>query len=150
LIYYAGENGPAAGSLLKALRAAGYTGRFAGGAALLSAGFLAAAGSAAENALTADAPAPSSADGFGGAYLKRFQAAPSALAGRAWDAAKAALAATARICATPERDAFRKAFMSTRDFAGASGAWSLQANGDARPAPLVIVARSGPAWIPAP
>lgn len=150
LIYYAGENGPAAGNLLKALRSAGYTGRFAGGAALLSAGFLAAAGSAAEGALTTDAPAPSSSDGFGAAYQKRFQATPSAMAGRAWDAAKAALAATAKICATPERDAFRKAFMSTRDFAGASGAWSLQPNGDAQPIPLVMVARSGANWVAAP
>jgi ABC-type branched-subunit amino acid transport system substrate-binding protein len=150
LIYYAGENGPVAGALLKALKAAGYTGRFAGGAALLSAGFLAAAGSAAEGALTTDGPVPGTTEGFGAAYQRRFQVAPSALAGRAWDAAKAALAATAKICATPERDAFRKAFMSTRDFAGASGARSLSANGDAQPMPLVVVARSGNAWVPAP
>lgn len=150
LIYYAGENGPAAGALLKALRAAGYTGRFAGGAALLSGGFLAAAGTAAEGALSSDAPAPGAADGFGAAYQKRFQSAPSALAGRAWDAAKAALAATAKICAAPERDAFRKAFMGTRDFAGASGSWSLESNGDARPLPLVVLARSGAAWVAAP
>lgn len=150
LIYYAGEGGPAAGALLKSLKAAGYTGRFAGGAALLSAGFVAAAGTAAEGALTTDAPAPGSTDGFGAAFQKRFQSAPSAVAGRAWDAAKAALAATAKICATPERDAFRKAFMGTRDFAGASGAWSLQPNGDSRPAPVVVVARSGAAWVAAP
>ncbi len=150
MVYYAGENGPAAGALLKALRAAGFTGRFAGGAALLSAGFLAAAGTAAEGALTTDAPAPGVADGFGAAYQKRFQTAPSALAGRAWDAAKAALAATAKICATPERDAFRKAFMSTRDFAGAFGSWSLEPNGDARPVLLAVVARSGAAWVTAP
>jgi len=150
MVYYAGENGPAAGSLLKALRAAGYTGRFAGGAALLSAGFTSAAGSTAEGAMTTDASAPSATDGFGAAYQKRFQAAPSAIAGRAWDAAKAALAATAKICATPERDAFRKAFMSTQNFAGAAGVWSLQPNGDARPAPLVVVARSGAAWVAAP
>ncbi len=150
LIYYAGESGPAAGARLKALRTAGYTGRFAGGAALLSAGFLAAAGTAAEGALASDAPAPGATDGFGAAYQKRFQAAPSAMAGRAWDAAKAALAATAKICATPERDAFRKAFMSTRDFAGAFGSWSLEPNGDARPVPLVMVARSGAAWVAAP
>ena len=97
-----------------------------------------------------DASAPGSTEGFGAAYQKRFQVAPSALAGRAWDAAKAALAATARICAEPGRDAFRKAFMNTRDFAGASGAWSLQPNGDARPAPIVAVARSGAAWVAAP
>ena len=150
LVYYAGENGPVAGELLKALRAAGYTGRFAGGAALLSAGFLTAAGSAADGVLSTDASAPGSTEGFGAAYQKRFQVAPSALAGRAWDAAKAALAATARICAEPGRDAFRKAFMNTRDFAGASGAWSLQPNGDARPAPIVAVARSGAAWVAAP
>jgi ABC-type branched-subunit amino acid transport system substrate-binding protein len=150
MIYYAGENGPVAGGLLKALRAAGYAGRFTGGAALLSAGFVAAAGSAAEGALTTDAPALGASEGFGAAYQKRFQAAPSAVAGRAWDAAKAALAATAKICATPERDAFRKAFVGTRDFAGASGAWSLQPNGDARPMPLVVVARSGAAWVAAP
>jgi len=150
LVYYAGENGPAAGALLKALRAAGYTGGFAGGAALLSAGFLGAAGPAAEGALSTDAPAPATATGFGAAYQKRFQVAPSAIAGRAWDAAKSALAATASICATPERDAFRKAFMGTRDFAGASGLWSLQPNGDAQPVPLVVVARSSPAWAAAP
>ena len=119
-------------------------------AALLTAGFLAATGSAAEGALTTDAPAPGVADGFGAAYQKRFQTAPSALAGRAWDAAKAALAATAKICATPERDAFRKAFMSTRDFAGAFGSWSLEPNGDARPVLLAVVARSGAAWVTAP
>lgn len=150
LIYYAGENGPAAGELLKALRAAGYAGRFGGGAALLSASFLAAAGSAAEGALSTDAPAPGSTDGFGAAYQKRYQAAPSAIAGRAWDAAKAALAATAKICAEPGRDAFRKAFMSTQNSAGAAGVWSLKANGDAQPVPLVVVARSGAKWVAAP
>ncbi|MEO6060859.1 MAG: hypothetical protein ABIQ99_02850 [Thermoflexales bacterium] len=150
LVYYAGENGPGAGALLKALRATGYTGRFAGGAALLSAGFLAAAGSAAEGALSTDALAPNATGDFGAAYQKRFQANPSALAGRAWDAARAALAATARICATPERDALRKAFMGTRDFAGASGSWSLQPNGDAQPVSLNVVARSAAAWAAAP
>lgn len=145
LIYYAGENGPAAGALLKSLRAAGFAGRFAGGAALLSAGFLETAGAAAGGVVTADAPAPTTDSGFGADYLKRFQTAPSALAGRAWEAAKAALAATAGVCATPERDAFRRAFM-----AGKTGAWSLAANGDAQPMPLVAVTRSGDAWIPAP
>lgn len=127
LVYFAGERGSEAGALAAALRAAGYPGRFAGGPALLAPGFIEAAGPAAEGALTADAAA-----------------SPVARAG---DAAVAALSAVKGVCATPSRDAFRRALVTPRDLAVASGKLSIAASGDVQPMPVAVLRRVGNGWM---
>ncbi len=148
LVYFGGESGTAGGQFAAALRTAGYRGRLGGGQALLSLSFAAAAGAAAEGALTTESPMPSGP--FAANFEKRFRVAPTALASRAYDAAKAAFAATQRVCETPTRDAFRRALLATKHFAGASGTWSVAPNGDTQPAPVVVVGYAGGAWAPVP
>ncbi|MBX7212877.1 MAG: hypothetical protein K1X39_02580 [Thermoflexales bacterium] len=124
LVVYAGERATEAGQLLAGLRAAGYRGAFAGGAALGAPGFEVAAGAAAEGALMAEAT--------------------STTVERISQATKLAVTALGKVCADPSREAFRKALMASKDVGGVS----LSAMGDVSPLPLRVLRRSSGAWVP--
>jgi branched-chain amino acid transport system substrate-binding protein len=88
-----------------------------------------------------DVPWPASAR-FVEAYRRRFGREPSGIAAQGYDAARLLADALAR--AEPlDREGVRRAVGATRDFGGATGAISIDAERNARKAVLVVAVRGG-------
>jgi len=62
-------------------------------------------------------------------YKNKFNSEPSAYAAYGYESAKVVLAALGKVCKL-DRAAVRDAVMQTKNFAGISGIWSFDANGD--------------------
>jgi branched-chain amino acid transport system substrate-binding protein len=88
-----------------------------------------------------DAPWPSSAR-FVAAYRQRFRREPSGIAAQGYDAALLLYDALRR--AEPlDREGLRRALGETRDFGGATGSISIDAERNAKKAVLVVAVRGG-------
>ena len=140
--------------ILQALRAAGSTAAFLGGPDFPSPGFLLpAAGVAAEGAYAVDYLRPDSYVGPGAAWAGRYQARFGALsladrfAINAFEATNVILAAMNGAAGSVDRATVRANVMATRNFDGALGRWSFDANGDTTLASYSIVRVAGGVWL---
>jgi len=139
LVYFAGLTDNNAGALFHELRrVAGPDVKLMGPDGLYQQGFIDEAGDGAAGALiTFGALAPSKLTGKGAEWYRnykvRFNAEPEVFAAYAYEATKVALDAIKR-AGRKDRTAIRDALFATRDYEGALGRWSFDANGDITPA----------------
>jgi len=139
LVYYGGLTDNNAGSLFREIRAAaGPNVKLMGPDGLYQQGFIDEAGDGAAGALvTFGAVAPSKLTGRGAEWYRnykvRFNAEPEVFAAYAYEATRVALDAIKR-AGRKDRAAIREAVFATRDYEGALGRWSFDANGDITPA----------------
>jgi branched-chain amino acid transport system substrate-binding protein len=126
--------------ILKALRAAGYQGKFMGGDGLYIKDFLELSGPAAEGSYivwggVAIEHLSDKAQRWRNAFKQKYQEEPYPNAMYAYEATSVLMAAINKICAK-DRPAIRDALLATRDFDGILGQWSFDENGDITIAPM--------------
>lgn len=135
LIYYGGITQNNAGQLLKDIRAAGIKAPFMGPDGILEKAFIDAAGAdVAEGAYATIAGAPfdklpDKGKKFYDDYQKKYNGKPEAYAIYGYEAASVAIATLGKVC-KKDRAAVNDALFTTKDFEGALGKWSFDANGD--------------------
>jgi branched-chain amino acid transport system substrate-binding protein len=135
LIYFGGITQNNAGQLLKDVRAAGIKAPFMGPDGILEKAFIDAAGAdVAEGtyATVAGAPfdkLPDKGKKFYDDYQKKYNGKPEAYSIYGYEAASVAIATLAKVC-KKDRAAVTDAMFTTKDFEGALGKWSFDANGD--------------------
>ncbi len=134
LIYFGGITQNNAGKLVQDLKAVMPDMKFMGPDGIYEKAFIDAAGQAAEGVYVTfgGVPAPK-LTGKGADWYKRykdqFKAEPEAYASYGYEAANIVLAAIAK-AGKADRAAIRDALFGTKDFDGALGKWSFDANGD--------------------
>lgn len=134
LVYFGGVSQNNAGKLVQDLRAAVPDAKFMGPDGINENAFIEAAGAAAEGAYVTMGGIPfTQLTGKGAewykAYQDRFKSEPEAYAVYGYEAARVVLAAIQR-AGRADRAAIRDALFATRDYDGALGKWSFDANGD--------------------
>ncbi len=135
LIYYGGITQNNAGQLLKDIRAAGIKAPFMGPDGILEKAFIDAAGAdVAEGTYGTIAGAPfdklpEKGKKFYDDYQKKFNGKPEAYAIYGYEAASVTIATLSQVC-KKDRAAVLDAMFTTKDFEGALGKWSFDANGD--------------------
>ncbi|MEI7770986.1 MAG: branched-chain amino acid ABC transporter substrate-binding protein, partial [Chloroflexales bacterium] len=135
LVYFGGITQNNAGQLLKDLRAEGFKGKFMGPDGIYEDAFIEAAGKdIAEGVYVTFGGVPSAELTGAGkawyeAYKAKYNSEPQVYAVYGYDAASVILAAIEKTCKV-DRAAVRDAVFATKDFDGALGKWSFDANGD--------------------
>lgn len=135
LVYFGGIVDNNAGQLLKDIRSVGYQGAFMGPdginveSMITGAGTDAAEGIYATQAGTPNDQLPEAGKGYLKNYEAKFGAAPESYGIYGYDAAGVALAALNAAC-TKDRAAIRDAVFAVKDYQGALGTFSIDANGD--------------------
>ncbi len=135
LIYYGGITQNNAGQLLKDIRAAGITAMFMGPDGILESAFVEAAGADVAEGVygtvagSPRAKLPEAGQKFYTDYKAKFNAEPEAYAIYGYEAASVAIKAISTVCKA-DRAAILTAVYTTKDFSGALGTWSFDANGD--------------------
>ena len=135
MIYLGGITQNNAGQLLKDIRAAGIKAPFMGPDGILEKAFIDAAGAdVAEGAYATIAGAPfdklpEKGKKFYTDYQAKYNGKPEAYAIYGYEAASVAIATLAKVC-KKDRAAVTDAMFTTKDFEGALGKWSFDANGD--------------------
>ena len=134
LIYFGGITQNNAGKLWQDLKAVMPDVKIMGPDGIYEKAFIDAAGQAGEGAyITFGGVGPSKLTGKGAdwykAYKEQFKAEPEAYAAYGYEAAKVVLNAIQR-AGKAERPAIRDAVFATKDYDGALGKWSFDANGD--------------------
>ena len=151
LVYYGGIVENNAGQLLKDLRGAGYKGLFLGPDGINTESMITGSGvDIAEGIYATQAGTPVDQLGERGkGYLEKYKAkyggAPEAYGIYGYDAAGAALAAINKVC-SKDRAAIRDAVFAIKDFDGALGKWSFDANGDTTLSTVVGYKAVGGKW----
>lgn len=134
LIYFGGIVANHPDIILKELRAAGYQGMFMGAESIYNETFLNGAGADGEGVyVTFGGMPPNKLTGRGAtwynAYKQKFAHEPPESAVFAYEAVSVAMAAINNVC-KKDRAAILAAVFATKDFEGALGRWSFDANGD--------------------
>jgi branched-chain amino acid transport system substrate-binding protein len=135
LIYYGGITQNNAGQLLKDIRAAGIKALFMGPDGILENAFIEAAGADVANGVlttaagTPDNRLPAAGRKFIADYKAKFKSAPEQYAIYGYEAMAVALSAIEKVCAK-DRQAILDAVFATKNYRGALGTWSFDANGD--------------------
>lgn len=134
MVYFGGVSQNNAGKLAQDLRAAMPDIKIMGPDGIYEKAYIDAAGSAAEGTYVTFGGVPAAKLGGKGAdwykkYRDQFKSEPEAYAAYGYEAAKVVLAAIAR-AGKADRAAIRDAVFATKDFDGALGKWSFDANGD--------------------
>ncbi len=135
LIYYGGITQNNAGQLLKDIRAAGITAMFMGPDGILESAFIEAAGADVAEGVygtvagSPRAKLPEAGQKFYTDYKAKFNAEPEAYAIYGYEAASVAIKAISTVCKA-DRAAILQSVYTTKDFSGALGTWSFDANGD--------------------
>ena len=135
MIYYGGITQNNAGQLLKDIRAAGIKAPFMGPDGILEKAFIDAAGAdIADGAYATVAGAafdklPDKGKKFYDDYQKKYNGKPEAYAIYGYEAASVVIATLSKVC-KKDRAAVLDALFTTKDFEGALGKWSFDANGD--------------------
>jgi branched-chain amino acid transport system substrate-binding protein len=134
LVYFGGITQNNAGKLVQDLKAAMPDLKFMGPDGIYEKAFIDAAGAAGEGSYITFGGLPASKlDGKGAEWYKRykdqFKSEPEAYAAYGYEAANVVLAAIAK-AGKADRPAIRDAIFATKDYDGALGKWSFDANGD--------------------
>jgi len=135
LVYFGGITQNNAGQLLKDLRGEGFKGKFMGPDGIYEPAFIEAAGKdIAEGVYVTFGGVPAAELTGAGkawydAYKAKYNSEPEVYAVYGYDAASVILAAIEKTCKV-DRAAVRDAVFATKDFDGALGKWSFDANGD--------------------
>jgi branched-chain amino acid transport system substrate-binding protein len=134
LIYFGGITQNNAGKLVQDLKAAMPDVKIMGPDGIYEKAFIQSGGQAAEGTYITFGGLPASKlQGKGADWYKRykdqFKAEPEAYAAYGYEAAKVALAAIEK-AGKADRAAIRDAMLTTKDYDGALGKWSFDANGD--------------------
>ncbi len=135
MIYFGGITQNNAGQVLKDIRAAGITAPFMGPDGILEKAFIDAAGADIADgtyATVAGAPfdkLPEKGKKFYADYQAKFNGKPEAYTIYGYESASVAIAALNKVC-KKDRAAVTDAMFTTKDFEGALGTWSFDANGD--------------------
>lgn len=135
LIYYGGITQNNAGQLLKDIRKAGIKAQFMGPDGILESAFIEAAGADVANGVlgtiagTTKAKLPAKGQKFYKDYTAKFKSEPEAYAIYGFEAASVAMSAINTAC-KKDRAAILDAVFATKNFKGALGTWSMDANGD--------------------
>ncbi len=150
IVFFGGivDNNPA--QLLKDLRSVGYKGKFMGPDGIETSSMITGAGDVAEGMLATAAGLPTEQLGPEGKnYVKKYQdrygQAPESYGVFGYDAAGAAIAALNKACAK-DRGAIRDAVFATKDFKGALGTWSFDADGDTTLDTIIGYEAKGGKW----
>ncbi len=135
LIYYGGITQNNAGQLLKDIRAASISAMFMGPEGILESAFIEAAGADIAEGVygtiagSPRAKLPENGVKFYADYKAKFGEDPQPYAIYGFEAASVVLQGITSVCAK-DRAAILTAIYSTKDFNGALGTWSFDANGD--------------------
>ena len=135
LIYFGGITQNNAGQLLKDIRAAGISAMFMGPDGILESAFVEAAGASVAEGVygtvagSPRAKLPEAGQKFYTDYKAKFNSEPEAYAIYGFEAASVAIKAISSVCKA-DRAAILNAVYTTKDFSGALGTWSFDANGD--------------------
>ncbi|MBL8058091.1 MAG: branched-chain amino acid ABC transporter substrate-binding protein [Anaerolineales bacterium] len=135
LIYYGGITQNNAGQLLKDIRAAGITAMFMGPDGILESAFIEAAGADIAEGVygtvagSPRAKLPEAGQKFYTDYKAKFNSEPEAYAIYGFESASVAIKAISTVC-KKDKAAILQAVFTTKDFNGALGTWSFDANGD--------------------
>ncbi|GAB4213172.1 MAG: hypothetical protein OHK0012_08800 [Synechococcales cyanobacterium] len=135
LIYYGGITQNNAGQLVKDMRNVGMTDvKFMGPDGIQENAFIEAAGRDGEGVYATFGGLPpatfqGAAKTWYDAYKAKFNSEPEPYAIYGFEAAQVVLNALDKVCKN-DREAVRAAILETRDFSGALGTWSFDANGD--------------------
>ena len=135
LIYFGGITQNGAGQLLKDIRAAGITAPFMGPDGILESAFIEAAGADIADGVygtiagSPRAKLPEKGKKFFDDYKAKFNSEPEAYAIYGFEAASVVISAISKVCAK-DKAAILNAMYTTKDFSGALGTWSFDANGD--------------------
>ena len=135
LIYYGGITQNNAGQLLKDIRAAGITAKFMGPDGILESAFIEAAGADIAEGVygtiagSPRAKLPEKGTKFFADYKAKYNSEPEAYAIYGYEAGSVVIAAISKAC-SKDKAAVLDAMFTTKDFSGALGTWSFDANGD--------------------
>jgi len=155
LVYFGGTTQTGGGQIAKDLRAAGLDAKFLGPDGCRESAFIEAAGKEALDGrayVTFGGLPPQMLTGRGkqfyDAYKKAYRAEPEAYAVYGYEAARVALDAIKRAGAK-DRAAITAAIAATKDFEGALGQWSFDANGDTTMKVMVVEVIKDGQFVPA-